>query len=88
MLGKNLSDFVNLYKQGYHYLILDPQAYISWTKDTQRFSPPLIDYLQWIYDDVPPVAKEPQTLLGKGERDLAVSWNGHEGRGGMLRRGG
>ena len=45
---KNLSDFIILYQQGYHYLILDPQAYISWTKDAQRFSPPLIDFLEFI----------------------------------------
>jgi hypothetical protein len=53
---KNLGDVIELYKQGYHYLILDPQVYISWTKDGQRFSPPMIDFLQSIYDHVPPVA--------------------------------
>lgn len=53
---KNLGDFIDMYKQGYRYLILDPQVYISWTKDQQRFSPPLIDFLQSIYDDVPPLA--------------------------------
>jgi hypothetical protein len=53
---KNLADFMELYKQGYQYLILDPQAYISWTKDTHRFSPPLIDFIQTIEDHVQPVA--------------------------------
>ncbi len=53
---KNLADFVSLYKQGYYYLILDPQSYISWTKDAERFSPPLIDFLQSTHDHVPPVA--------------------------------
>ncbi|MEI7998245.1 MAG: glycosyltransferase family 39 protein [Candidatus Omnitrophota bacterium] len=53
---KNSGDFVELYKAGYHYLILDPQAYISWTKDAQRFSPPLIDFLEFIHANVPPIA--------------------------------
>ncbi len=52
---KNLSDFVVLYQAGYHYLILDPQAYISWTRDTQRFSPPLIDFLESIHKYVSPL---------------------------------
>jgi hypothetical protein len=52
---KNLGDFIDLYKQGYHFLILDPQAYISWTKGHYRFRPPLIDFLQSIYDQVPPI---------------------------------
>jgi len=53
---KNLADFIQLYKEGYHYLILDPQVYISWTKDTQRFSPPLIDFLEFIHSYAPPLA--------------------------------
>ncbi len=53
---KNLQGVIDDYQQGYHYLILDPQAYVSWTKDTQRFSPPLIDFLEFIHADVPPLA--------------------------------
>ena len=53
---KDLAGFVGLYKQGYQYLILDPQAYISWTKDSQRFSPPLINFLEDIRTYVPPLA--------------------------------
>ncbi len=53
---KNLSDFLALYQQGYKYLILDPQVYISWTKDAHRFSPPLIDFLEFINEKVPPKA--------------------------------
>ena len=56
---KNLSDFLSFYQQGYRYLILDPQAYISWTKDTHRFSPPLIDFLEFINEKVPPKAVFP-----------------------------
>jgi hypothetical protein len=52
---KNLADMINLYKQGFRYLIIDPQVYISWTKDTQRFSPPLIDFLEMIREKVPPL---------------------------------
>ena len=53
---KNLMDFISLYQQGYRYLILDPQVYISWTKDTHRFSQPLIDFLEFINEKVPPKA--------------------------------
>ncbi|MBI3602636.1 MAG: hypothetical protein HY209_07085 [Candidatus Omnitrophica bacterium] len=52
----HLQDLINLYSQDYDYLILDPQAYISWTKDTDHFSPPLIDFLEFIHAQVPPVA--------------------------------
>jgi hypothetical protein len=52
---KSLGEFIALYREGYRYLILDPQIYISWTKDGQRFSPPLIDFLQFIEDQVPPL---------------------------------
>lgn len=52
---KNLAEFIQLYSQGYRYLILDPQAYISWTQDTQRFSPPLINFLELIHANVTPI---------------------------------
>ena len=43
---KDLYSLLSLYKQGARYLILDPQAYISWTADGRRFSPPLDDFLE------------------------------------------
>jgi len=51
----NLYALVILYKQGARYLILDPQAYISWTTNGRRFSPPLIDFLQVILKDIRPL---------------------------------
>jgi len=48
-----------LYKQGAKYLILDPQAYISWTADGRRFSPPLTDYLEFVRSKVRPLQSFP-----------------------------
>jgi hypothetical protein len=45
----------SLYKQGARYLIVDPQAYISWTNDGRRFSPPLNDFLEVVLNDVKPL---------------------------------
>jgi hypothetical protein len=52
---RDLFSLVNLYKQGARYLILDPQAYISWTADGRRFSPPLIDFLEITLKAVAPI---------------------------------
>jgi hypothetical protein len=52
---RNLVDLINLYQQGFRYLIVDPQAYISWTKDKERFTYPLIDFMEFIVKNVPPV---------------------------------
>lgn len=46
---------LSLYSQGYRYLIVGPQAYISFTEDQKRFSPPLKGYLQFFRNNVPPV---------------------------------
>jgi len=51
----DLFSLVNLYKQGARYLILDPQAYISWTTNGRRFSPPLKDFLETTLKDVAPI---------------------------------
>ena len=56
---KDLFSLVNLYKQGARYLILDPQAYISWTTDGRRFSPPLDDFLEIVLKGVRPLAVLP-----------------------------
>ncbi len=52
---KNLAEFIQLYTEGYRYLVMDPQVYISWTKDTQRFNPPLIDFLEFIQQNAKPI---------------------------------
>ncbi len=52
---KDLSALVSLYQQGARYLVLDPQAYISWTADGRRFSPPLIDFLNITLKTVAPI---------------------------------
>lgn len=41
------------YFKGYQYLIIDPQAYISFTDDGQRFTPRLKGYLGFIEQNVP-----------------------------------
>ena len=51
----DVSSLLDLYKQGARYLILDPQAYISWTADGRRFSPPLNDFLETVLKDVKPL---------------------------------
>ena len=48
-----------LMSQGYRYLILDPQMYISWTADGQRFTPVLVDHLELIRRSIQPVAVLP-----------------------------
>lgn len=55
----DLFALVNLYKQGARFLILDPQAYISWTADGRRFSPPLDDFLQVVLEGVKPLVTFP-----------------------------
>lgn len=47
--------FLLLYLNGYKYLVLDPQAYISLTQDGHRFNVHLIDYLEFIKQYVKPV---------------------------------
>ena len=50
---KGLAQFIKLYKQGYRYLIIDPQTYITFTKDKRRFSRELTDFLGFIESNVP-----------------------------------
>jgi hypothetical protein len=49
----------SLYKQGARYLIVDPQAYISWTADGRRFSVPLNNFLEFVRTQVPPLQTFP-----------------------------
>jgi len=50
---------VSLYKKGAKYLIIDPQAYISWTVNGRRFSPPLDDFLEIMLKNVSPIKTFP-----------------------------
>jgi hypothetical protein len=43
------------YTQGYRYLILDPQAYVSFTEDGQHFNPQLMSYLGFIVEHFVPM---------------------------------
>lgn len=56
---KDLYSLMELYKQGARYLIIDPQAYISWTVDGRRFSPPLVDFLEIVLKEVQPIITFP-----------------------------
>lgn len=51
----SLPYLITLYSKGYKYLIIDPQAFISFTDDQKRFSPRLKGYLQFIRTSVPAV---------------------------------
>jgi hypothetical protein len=55
----DLASLVELYKKGARYLVLDPQAYVSWTSDGRRFSPPLKDFLEFSLQKVRPLAVFP-----------------------------
>jgi 4-amino-4-deoxy-L-arabinose transferase-like glycosyltransferase len=52
---KTVRDMIILFAQGHRYLIIDPQAYVSWTASNEKFTPQLIDYLGFIRDHMPPV---------------------------------
>jgi hypothetical protein len=54
---KDIKELIMRYSQGYRYLIIDPQAYVSWTASGNRFTTPLIDYLGFIREHIPPVIK-------------------------------
>lgn len=53
-LGHNINSLIMDYKRGYRYVIIDPQAYISYTEDDLRFTPQLEGFLQFILENVPP----------------------------------
>ncbi len=48
-----------LRRQGYSYLMIDPQAYVSFTDDKRRFTPKLKGYLEFIRHQVNPVQTYP-----------------------------
>ncbi len=50
---KNLNELMMLVSQGYFYLMIDPQAYISWSKDDIKFNSKLLDFLEDIRTTTP-----------------------------------
>ena len=54
---KDIKELIVRYSQGYRYLVIDPQAYVSWTASGNRFTTPLVDYLGFIHGHIPPVIK-------------------------------
>lgn len=58
-LPKDPQSFAFLLSQGYRYLIIDPQVYVSWTADQRRFTEPLIAYVEMIRRQARPVAVLP-----------------------------
>jgi hypothetical protein len=53
-IPESLSTLSRYARQGYRYLVIGPQAYISYTEDGKRFSFPLQDYLDWIMRTIEP----------------------------------
>ena len=54
-LRRGLPYLVALFQNGYRYLIIDPQAYVSLTNSEKRFDLPLDSYLQYVVKHIPPV---------------------------------
>ncbi len=54
-----LSQLLAAYTNGYRYLVVDPQAFISFTQDGHRFSFPLRGYLGFIVEHVKPIKNYP-----------------------------
>lgn len=47
------------YEKGARYLVVDPQAYISWTDKDIRFNPKLVGYLGFVVNNVRPIKAFP-----------------------------
>ncbi len=52
---KLYSRMIELFLDGYRYVVIDPQVYISRTQGEKRFQPPLLRYLQIMQDRVKPL---------------------------------
>ena len=50
-----LEDLIRLYSQGFRYLIVCPQAFVSYTKDGARFTFPLKYHLGFITSNIKPI---------------------------------
>ena len=46
---------VRLYSEGYRYLVLGPQSYISWTAESEKFFPHLKGHLEYIIKNFKPI---------------------------------
>jgi len=53
-LPHSLYYLLSFYGHGFKYLVIDPQAYVSWTKGGARFYPELEDYLGYVTQIVKP----------------------------------
>ncbi len=51
---QNYRYFLMLYAQGYRYLIIEPQVYVSWTKTGAHFDLPLEDFLEFFLRQIKP----------------------------------
>ena len=51
----DMKTLLRYYMNGYHYIIVDPQAYISYTEDKRRFTPKLENYLEFLVRYAPPL---------------------------------
>ncbi|HLF18007.1 MAG TPA: hypothetical protein VI749_03820 [Candidatus Omnitrophota bacterium] len=54
-LPHQFSEIAVYYSQGYQYIMLDPQAYISYTQSKKRFDTALEDHLEFMLSNIKPV---------------------------------
>ncbi|MBF0618966.1 MAG: phospholipid carrier-dependent glycosyltransferase [Candidatus Omnitrophica bacterium] len=53
-LPTNIMDLQKYYKQGFHYLVLDPQAYVAFSANNFKWALPLKDYLGFVDQNIMP----------------------------------
>lgn len=56
---RGFSSLVKLHDAGFRYLVVGPQAYISWTKDKERFRPQLDGYMGFVERHMKPATTYP-----------------------------
>ena len=54
-VSKDFRVLITSYAEGFRYLMIDPQAYISYTDTGKRFEPPLINYMAFMTKHIRPV---------------------------------
>ncbi|MFH1359430.1 MAG: hypothetical protein ABIJ41_00140 [Candidatus Omnitrophota bacterium] len=52
---KKFPFFLHFYAQGFQYLVIDPQVYVSWADGDMRFNTKLIGYMNFIVRQVKPL---------------------------------
>lgn len=67
-MPKTLEETAMLVKDGYRYLLIDPQLYISWTQDTKRFSLSELDFIARLRTQAPLLAVVPHLNSAMLER--------------------